>query len=151
MKRVWIYQADRILTDQEKSEIQISLDEFAKSWKVHGSPLQANASVVDNLFIVLAVDEDYASASGCSIDSSVRFLKGIEQKYNLSLFDRMQVAYKLNNELQVASRPVFEELVKTGVITDDTIVYDNTLTSEDELSAKWAIPFKDSWHKRVFG
>ncbi|WP_153195273.1 ABC transporter ATPase [Sphingobacterium faecium] len=151
MTSAWVYQSNRFFTDEEAILIQKRLADFAEGWKVHGEPLSAQAEVKFNLFIVLSVDEQIAAASGCSIDSSVRFLKTLEEDFNIQLFDRMYVAYKIGDQLYAASRSEFEKLVKTGHIKDDTIVYDNTITSLASLDDKWEIPFGQSWHKRVFG
>lgn len=150
MKRIWIYQADRILTEQESQQISVELTAFAEQWKVHGKPLSASAELRDNLFIILKVDEDVAAASGCSVDSSVRFLKGIEEKYHVQLFDRMQFAYKSVNGVAVVNRSGFEKLLAAGEINDHTFVFDNTITYEHQLENAWAVPFKESWHKRLF-
>jgi len=150
MKRIWIYQADRILTVEEGQEIEVELSAFAEQWKVHGKPLSASAELRDNLFIILKVDEDIAAASGCSVDSSVRFLKGIEERYHVQLFDRMQFAYKSTNGVAVANRAIFEKLLAAGEIDDNTLVFDNTITYEHQLDSAWIVPFKESWHKRLF-
>lgn len=150
MKRIWIYQADRILTAQESEQISIELAAFAEQWKVHGKPLSASAELRDDLFIILKVDEAIAAASGCSVDSSVRFLKGIEEKYGVQLFDRMQFAYKSTSGVAVVNRSGFEKLLATGEINDNTLVFDNTITYEHQLDSAWVVPFKESWHKRLF-
>ncbi|UIR55238.1 ABC transporter ATPase [Sphingobacterium sp. SRCM116780] len=151
MTSAWVYQSNRFFTNEEAVLIQEKLTDFAAGWKVHGEPLSAQAVVKDNLFIVLSVDEQLAAASGCSIDSSVRFLKSLEEEFNIQLFDRMNVAYKKNDQLLLATRDEFEDLVKTGAIEATTFVFDNTITSLDALRDKWEIPFAESWHKRVFG
>ena len=150
MKRIWIYQADRVLSGDEGQQIAAELTTFAEQWKVHGKPLSASAELRDNLFIILKVDEDIAAASGCSVDSSVRFLKGIEEKYHVQLFDRMQFAYKSANGVAVVNRSGFEKLLAAGEINDHTLVFDNTITYEHQLENAWAVPFKESWHKRLF-
>ncbi|MDF2518776.1 MAG: transporter ATPase [Sphingobacterium sp.] len=150
MKRIWIYQADRILTAQESQHISTELAAFAEQWKVHGKPLSASAELRDHLFIILKVDEDVAAASGCSVDSSVRFLKGIEEKYGVQLFDRMQFAYKSTSGVAVVNRSGFEKLLAAGEIDDNTLVFDNTITYEHQLDSAWVVPFKESWHKRLF-
>ncbi|MDF2478627.1 MAG: transporter ATPase [Massilibacillus sp.] len=150
MKRIWIYQADRILTVEEGQQIAVELSAFAEQWKVHGKPLSASAELCDNLFIILKVDEDIAAASGCSVDSSVRFLKGIEDRYHVQLFDRMQFAYKSTNGVVVANREEFEKLLAAGEIDDNTLVFDNTITYDHQLDSAWIVPFKESWHKRLF-
>lgn len=151
MTSAWVYQSNRFFTEDEAILIQNRLTDFAAGWKVHGEPLSAQAEIKSNLFIILSVDEQIAAASGCSIDSSVRFLKTLEEDFNIQLFDRMQVAYKSDGQLYIASRSEFEDLVRKGHVQDDTIVYDNTITSLSSLADKWEIPFGESWHKRVFG
>ena len=150
MKRIWIYQADRLLTATEGQEIVTDLEAFAEQWKVHGKPLSASAELRDNLFIILKVDEEIAAASGCSIDSSVRFLKGLESKYGIQLFDRMQFAYKADQGIGVVNRDGFEQLLADGTINDNTLVFDNTITHEHQMEDAWVIPFHKSWHKRLF-
>ncbi|MNE03676.1 hypothetical protein D3C87_831330 [compost metagenome] len=150
MKRIWIYQADRILSVDEGEQISVELAAFAEQWKVHGKPLSASAELRDHLFIILKVDEDIAAASGCSVDSSVRFLKGIEEKYGVQLFDRMQFAYKSTSGVAVVNRSGFERLLAAGEIDDNTLVFDNTITYEHQLDNAWVVPFKESWHKRLF-
>ena len=150
MKRIWIYQADRILSAVEGEDIVTELEAFAEQWKVHGKPLSASAELRDNLFIILKVDEEVAAASGCSIDSSVRFLKGIESKYGIQLFDRMQFAYKVDEGIAVVNRGGFEKLLADGTINDNTLVFDNTITHEHQMDDTWVVPFHQSWHKRLF-
>lgn len=150
MKRIWIYQADRILSVEEGEQISVELAAFAEQWKVHGKPLSASGELRDHLFIILKVDEDIAAASGCSVDSSVRFLKGIEEKYGVQLFDRMQFAYKSTSGVAVVNRSGFERLLAAGEIDDNTLVFDNTITYEHQLDNAWVVPFKESWHKRLF-
>lgn len=150
MKRIWIYQADRILSQEESAQISAELVAFADQWKVHGKPLSASAELRDNLFVILKVDEDIAAASGCSVDSSVRFLKGLEERYAVQLFDRMQFAYRSAKGIGVVNRSGFEKLLAAGEIDDNTLVFDNTITYDHQLESEWAVPFKDSWHKRLF-
>lgn len=150
MKRIWIYQADRILSQEESTQISAELVAFADQWKVHGKPLSASAELRDNLFVILKVDEDIAAASGCSVDSSVRFLKGLEERYAVQLFDRMQFAYRSAKGIGVVNRSGFEKLLAAGEIDDNTLVFDNTITYDHQLESAWAVPFKDSWHKRLF-
>src|SRR5215217_4161490 len=93
--KIWIYQSNRAFTPIEVNEIQQKLDEFTGQWTAHGHKLKAKAEIRYNFFIVLIVDQDSANATGCSIDSSVRVIKEIEQAYNVDLFNRFNMAYKV--------------------------------------------------------
>jgi hypothetical protein len=50
-----------------------------------------------------------------------------------------------------APRKAFEDLVKNGSVTTDTIVYNNLVENFGELGSKWEVPFKESWHMQLFG
>ena len=100
--RIWIYQSDRKLSDLEVQNISDELEEFCSTWVAHQQQLKTSFNVFHNHFIVLAVDENSLNASGCSIDSSVKKVKEIEEKHNISLFNRQLVAFFLNDDVQVA-------------------------------------------------
>jgi len=148
--RVWVYQSDKKLSDSEAQQIQIQLDNFAKSWTAHNNQLKAKGEIRYNRFLILIVDEGQAGASGCSIDKSVHFIKHLEQQYNINLLDRFNLAYRDGNEVLSAPRHDFEELLKQGSIDSNTIVFNNMVQNLKELQTKWEVPFKDSWHIQLF-
>ena len=148
--RVWIYQADRNLAPQELTSIQNRLNTFTATWEAHGKVLKAAAEIKYNRFIIFMVDEAQASVTGCSIDKSVAVLKTIEQEFNLSLFDRMQIAYRDENGIQVCSKPAFETLIAKGLVTEDTVVFNNLAQTYGALKTAWEVPAKHSWHSTLF-
>jgi hypothetical protein len=148
--RVWIYQADKKLTDQEVLLIQQELDKFATGWTAHNNQLKAKGEVRYNRFLILIVDESQAGASGCSIDKSVHFMKQIEQHFNINLFDRFNLAYRDGEEILSLPRHAFEDMLKQGKINTETIVYNNMVQNLTELESKWEVPFKNSWHIQLF-
>src|ERR1700712_1888920 len=97
--RVWIYQSDKQLSDENVSALQQQLDSFTTGWTAHNSQLKAKAEIRYNRFIILIVDESQAGASGCSIDKSVNYMKQIEQQFNINLFDRFNLAYRSGSEI----------------------------------------------------
>ena len=149
--RVWVYQADRQLTDNEALQIKVLLDNFTTGWTAHNNQLKAKAEIRYNRFLILIVDEGQAGASGCSIDKSVHFMQQIEAQFGINLFDRFNLAYRDGSEVVSAPRNRFEELIKEGKINNDTIVFNNLVQNLIELNTKWEVPFKDSWHVQLFG
>jgi hypothetical protein len=148
--RVWIYQSDRKFTSTEETEILNKLAAFTNQWKAHGNELLAKAEIRYGFFIILTVDESQAGVTGCSIDSSVRLIKEIEQEYHIDLFNRFNIAYKVNEEVVVNSKEDFETLVNIKQVTPETIVFNNMVQNLAELETKWEVPFKNSWHSTVF-
>ena len=148
--KVWIYQSNRQFTAAEVSEIQQKLDAFTAQWKAHGHQLKAKGEIYYNFFIVLTVDQDTASATGCSIDSSVRLIKEIETAYSVDLFDRFNMAYKIDGEVHVVTKEDFETLITIKKITPQTIVFNNLVQTLAEFEQKWEVPLEESWHKMIF-
>lgn len=148
--RVWIYQADRILQAEEAAAIQQQLNAFTASWEAHGKSLAALGEIRYNRFIILAVDEEQAGATGCSIDKSVALMKNIEQQFGINLFDRMQIAYRDGGEIKTCSKTDFKTLIASGEVDENTLVFNNLIRTHQELEHNWEIPLKQSWHGRVF-
>ena len=151
MARIWIYQANRFLSNDEGLSIKVDLDNFVANWTAHGSQLAGKAEIVNNLFLVLEVDEEVAGVTGCSIDKSVHFIKSLGDKYTIDFFDRMRVAYiDDKGTLQIASRDQFSALVKDNVVNLSTIVFNNLIQTSEEFEKNWKIPFAESWHSKIF-
>lgn len=148
--RLWIYQSDRTLKSEEVVLIRKLLSTFTSSWTAHNQQLKATFEIRYNRFLVLIVDETQTGASGCSIDKSVHFMKGIEQQFNINLFDRFNIAWKIEDQVNSASKEDFEECIKQGNISNETIVFNNLVSDYEQYLNHWEVPFKDSWHAKVF-
>lgn len=147
--RVWIYHSNRPFTADELESLNVELKQFAKEWASHNRQLNADAFVLYNRLVVLMVDENMIGASGCSIDTSVRFLKDLEQKYEISLFDRFLFSYfDSNNQVQTVDSDTFSTLYREGVITENTLVCDTLIDTKKKLATSFKLPLSQSWHKR---
>lgn len=89
--QIWVYQADRALTEEEKSFIQKELSIFTEEWESHGEMLNGAINIVDNYFIVLGVQPPSGKLCGGSVDSLFRFVKSIGQNINVDFFNRLKV------------------------------------------------------------
>lgn len=149
--RVWIYQSDRELNDEQVKRLHEILNNFAAAWTAHNHQLKAKAEIRYNRFLILIVDETQAGASGCSIDKSLNFIKRLEHEFGITLLDRFNLAYRDGEKVLSAPRDEFEGLLKSGKITTNTIVFNNLVQDLRQLDTKWEVPFKDSWHNQLFG
>lgn len=148
--RVWIYQANRSFSDEELTEIKQKLDTFITNWTAHGADLNAGYDIRYKRFIILAVDQTSQSATGCSIDASVRFIQQLEQDYNVDLMDKMNVSYKQGEFVAHKTLLDFKKMVKDKAVSKNTIVFNNLVTNIEELNENWEVPAEDSWHSRFF-
>lgn len=131
--KVWVYTADRFLTEEEKSFIQNKLTEFLSQWKTHGSELYADAAILHDSFIVISVDESKVPSSGCSIDSSVRFVKTLGQDLNIDFFNRLSVVIVKDGQMKrihyndIANYPEWN-------------LFNPIITNLSEFRNSWLIP-----------
>jgi hypothetical protein len=149
--RVWIYQANRPLSSREVEQIQEKLNRFTGQWLAHGHELLALGEIRYNQFIILSVDEQQAGATGCSIDKSVKLMLDLEKEFNINLFDRFNIAYRDGEDIRTCSREEFENLLRSGKVNGETIVFNNLISNRKALDSNWEIPMKKSWHAQVFG
>jgi len=149
--RVCVYQCNRTLTSAEVTSIKSQGQEFLLRWSAHGAKLNADLEVFYNKFIVLFVDEEQAQASGCSIDKSVRFLKSLEKEFDISLLNRNLVAYKDGNRIISCTREEFIDKVRGGILNENTILFNNLVSTKKEFGTKWEVPLKNSWHYELIG
>lgn len=148
--RVWIYQANRELAQEEVEEITAQLILFCDEWAAHGSGLKSSFQILHQRFVVIAVDEGHNMATGCSIDSSVNQIKLLENKYGLSFTDRTQVAFLMNDEVFVETLSSIPSKVNEGIISQDTKTFNNLVQTVESFDKEWVLPAKDTWLKRYF-
>lgn len=146
--RVWIYQADRMITPEIKSVIEEQLTLFTSSWAAHGQPLKSSYTLLDDYFIVLAVDEQTADASGCSIDSSTSALKQIALITGVDFFDRKVVSFEIDQKVKQFQLDELKQKFKDGVLNENTLTFNTLADSVGSVRKNWRIPVKESWLKR---
>ena len=147
--RIWIYQSNRELTEQELKAIQSHLDEFTASWAAHGNSLHAKGEIRFQRFIIMAVDEQKTGASGCSIDKSVALMQQLEIQLGIQLFDRMQIAYRDEAAIKTFRKADFNMLIEKGILNEHTVIFNNLIQRYGELDTAWEIPLKESWLNRL--
>lgn len=153
--RIWIYQASRSLSHAEEEYAQQLGQQFTSAWAAHGKPLRSSVKVFHHRFLVIAVDEGYNMASGCSIDASVALVKELEEKFSteresFSFFDRTKVAFLHQDEIFVESTAQLKQQVSEGKIKPETLTFNNLVSNKEQFEKEWVIPAKDSWLARYF-
>jgi len=148
--RLWIYQSNRKLSDIEIGIIEPKIIDFLKQWTAHGKELDAGYEIKYNRFIVLGLNQENASASGCSIDTSVNFIQSLEKEFGIDLMDKMNVTYYNGDFIAHKSLIDFKRMAKEKAVTANTIVFNNLVNSIEEFNENWEVPAGESWHSRFF-
>lgn len=125
--------------------MKTDLANFLETWNAHGTALSASAELLHHQFIVIKADEEKFTASGCSIDKQLRFIKEAGQKYGLTLLDRLLVAYRSGGAIHVIHAAKIPQLLADGAMNENTIVFNLGVGTDAGLADSFEIPLKQSW------
>lgn len=146
--RLWIYQSNRKFTSEEAKIISDSLTAFTNSWSAHGTPLKASFEIRFDQIVILAVDEYLHSASGCSIDDSVKTIKDLGRILNIDFFDRTRIGFYINGQVHSIRMPELKSKLELGEWNGRSIFINNLIVTKGDLANAWLIPAESSWLQR---
>lgn len=148
--RVWVYQAERSLSEKELDIIRQKLLRFCEGWNTHGNGMPTSFEIFDHQILVLAVDESGLGASGCSIDSSVRILRELESMLGINLTDQGKVSVRTNQgSVKVFPALGMKSKVQGGELTLEEEVINPMIRTKADLQHLWQ-PIRNSWLNKYF-
>jgi hypothetical protein len=148
--RLWVFGANRPLAGQEASRLNEQTARFLEGWAAHGEELAAAFDWRYDRFLIIALDERQAAASGCSIDALMGHVRKLESELGVDLVDGSPVWYRDGEEIRRVSRREFGELAASGDVSGRTVVFDLTVGRLGELRAgRWELAANSSWHGQL--
>src|SRR4051812_234084 len=121
--RVWIYQSNRTFTLSEALDIEAMLSKFSSEWRSHGAEVDAYGNLFFGQFIVLMADERKAGVSGCSTDSSVRFIKQLGTQFHVDFFERTTLAFVVKGKIQLLPMSQLNYAMENYFIDANTLYF----------------------------
>jgi len=143
--KVWVYQANRTFTMGEIFELEPLLEDFVANWKSHGAKVKGYATVLYGQFILIMADETGAAVSGCSTDSSVHVIKAIEEMTGVQMFNRTLLAFFIKDKVQTVPQAQLNYALENGLLTMDTLYFNNLVHTKATLEKDWLQPISKSW------
>jgi len=148
--RVWVYGADRDLDNTAEGTLLREVDNYLTDWTAHGTPLSAARDWRSGRFLTIAVDQDRAGASGCSIDGLFRTLKTLEQRLGASIITSGLIFFRgKDGGIRSVTRDEFGDLGASGEVDADSEVFDLSVTTLGEWRSRFASRAGDSWHSSL--
>ncbi|MCB9359799.1 MAG: hypothetical protein H6587_10720 [Flavobacteriales bacterium] len=147
--KVWVYQAATHLDDDDVNFLKVKIDDFIATWISHGNLLKADFDILHNLFVVLFVDEQGDRMCGSAQDASVRLMKELEEQLETEFLNRMNLSYLNNDKAIPVKMGDFAKLIEEGTITENTLVFNNTITTKKEFDTIFKAPLKNSWQAQL--
>ncbi len=147
--RIWMFQSTIRLELEQIRHVSRRLMDFLDEWYAHGKNLWASFTILYEHFIVIGLEESSHSATGCSIDKLLHLIQSLEKEVNISLLDRMKVAFRNGGIIQTLDINIFRKGLEKGVYDGSTVVFNNMLETKGQLQNEWEIAVKDSLHKEL--
>jgi len=147
--RIWIYQSNKELTDNNKKIFKELSETFLENWMSHDRLVKGAIELFHNRFIAVLIDDKNDKVCGGSIDASQRLMKELEQELNITLLDRMLTAYRKDGKIISLPLNEFRTLLESGVINENTIVFNNLVATKEEFEKNWEVPVEKSWHGQL--
>lgn len=144
MNRAWTYIINKELSHHELELILEKGKKFVEGWTAHEQQLTGDFTIFKGRIIIVTVNENVNAASGCSIDKLTRFIKQLESEFGLELMNRLLVAYGNKGKVNVIHSSKVKELLNSGEITGNTIIYNTSVSNQEELK-NWEQPLKNTW------
>ncbi|MFN2457559.1 MAG: hypothetical protein ABR502_05105 [Chitinophagaceae bacterium] len=143
--RVWVYQSSRLFTLPEVFEIEELIEQFIVEWQAHGATVKANGNLFFGQFLNLMADERNTQVSGCSTDSSVRFIKALGDKLQVDFFNRNTLAFVIKDKIELLPLHQLQYAFDNNLINTETLYFNNLVQTKVQLENNWIVPVKDSW------
>ena len=146
--KVWIYQSDTNLSITDVELIEKEVKFFLNNWSSHNKEIESSYEIRYNRFLIIGLNENINSASGCSIDKSVNFIKNLQSILKVNFLNRLDVAYKIGNEINSISLLEFQDMIRENKLSKDSIVYNNMIDTKKLYLNNWETTIENSWHKK---
>ena len=150
--RLWIYPAESPFTKSQRRQLRETLDQFFGQWTSHGREVVGEADIFENRFLLIAAHVPGHDVSGCGIDKSVRVLDDLAGELDIAWAPPLSIFYRdADRDIAAASRVEFKRLASEGALSEDTPVFDASLSTVGALrEGQFEMAARDSWHRRFF-
>ena len=146
--KVWVYQSSRLFGMSEVFEIETMFENFVSNWKSHGALVKGYANLFYGQFVILMADETATTVGGCSTDSSVHLIKEVEQRFQVDMFNRQNLAFFIKEKVQLLPLAHLNHALENGFINGDTLYFNNLVATKKALQNEWLVPAKQTWLNR---
>ena len=150
--RLWIYAADRPLSETEQARLLEKLNAFLSRWASHGRPVEGTVTIQDDRFLLLSGLVRGGEISGCGVDASVHAVEETGAELGIAWLSPLNVFFRdADGAVQALPRAAFRKLVRAGTVTAETSVFDLSLTAlADVRQGRFERPAGEMWHALVF-
>jgi hypothetical protein len=142
--RIWFYQTDRPITENERVLLSEKLNTFISSWAAHGDKLYGDFVFFNPHLLIIAIDDSKVPPSGCSIDSCTRFISELGKAFAIDFFVRTKALVLHDNQW------VQTDFDSVASFPPTVLLLDPTVTRIHEFNSKGIVAPAESGLKHLF-
>ena len=143
--RIWIFQSDRVMNEQEEEQLSAQLKDFISGWKAHGVELLADAEILHSSVVVVGVDESKEPPSGCSIDKAFGVLKSFGGTHAIDFFNRLLVNISYCNSAKILTRDQVQQCLMGKELTSESLVFNSLAQTVGDLRSQTYLALGETW------
>jgi len=132
-------------TNKKFHGLKENIEAFLNCWTNEDQLFNCAYELKYDRFIVISVDDTDISLSLKTHDALSIFIQELEKKFEVILLDKINVCYKQGEFVQYKDIVEFKKMMKEKGVSSKTIVFDNMITTKEELENNWEINIMDSW------
>ncbi|MEO5582448.1 MAG: hypothetical protein ABIR66_07130 [Saprospiraceae bacterium] len=149
--RIWIFSIDGEMQAHKHLALKEALMDFILDWTSHQQSLKASASIIDDRFIIIGLDQSQYGASGCSIDKLMRLIQKLELKTGLGLLLKNKIAIQHQNMIQWKTLSEIKQANIEGSLDEKSVYFDTMIDSVYLFKNYWIKPLNEGWlGKKLF-
>ena len=151
--RLWIWVAQRPLSESEQVAVTDAVDQFLGGWTSHKRKIRGASAVLLDQVLILAGEIEEGEISGCGIDKSAHLLEEVASRQGFTWSSALDVPIvdDARGRVVMLDRTELKRRIGNGEVSDGTLIIDRTLTSLGDLrSHGLKRPAQDSWAARYF-
>lgn len=139
--KVFVYPSSRKFYPQEldglQQEIQGFLSENFKDYNFH-------FKILNNRFLIFFIEGDKTIPIQL-LDKLADFILSLEQKYKVTLIDKINICFKQGDFIQYQDMKKFRTLLKNRSISENTVIFNNLVQNKYDFENNFETPLSESW------
>jgi hypothetical protein len=143
--KLWVYPSSRKFYEQEIQGLKERIEIFLNQWSEENESFNCAYELKYNRFIIITVDDTEKAITTKAHNNLAAFIVSLEKHYEITLLDKINVCYKQGEFVQYKDLIEFKKMMKNNGVSAKTIVFDNMITTKEELETNWEINILDSW------
>jgi len=142
---LWVFQADKVLSNSDEQLINETIGQFLTQWTAHGNSISASHTLIQDRFLLITVNQNMHEASGCSIDALHRAISQLGKDLGIDFLNRSKLTFIVDGQLKSYGINESKKALALGELASNHLLFNNSVASLAAWRTKWLIPINQSW------